>query len=170
MKTRLHNFIGVTGLIIPFICYGSPSISQSYYTSSRDFFVAALSASGSFFICNKGYDWKDSLIFNICGVCFFLVAFCPCESSLSKVHYIAAATLFFLLGFICLFLFTLHGARVTKQKKMRNIYYRICGISIFTCLILCASKIAPIWIFEDIMLFFFCSAFLIKGKFFNEND
>lgn len=177
---RLHTFIAIVGLSLPFIMLvglGVPtSISETWYSHMRDVFVGALCACGAFFICNQGYDFMDDFAFNLCGVCFLLIAFFPCEGYVeympswhSCVHYVAACILFFTLGTICFFLFTKSKGNMTEEKLKRNLIYEVCGITIyFSILTLLTSNFIfmgkfVIFYNETVMLIAFCTAFIVKG-------
>lgn len=179
---RIHTMISILAFIIPILqialCGLQPSISATWYTCARDTFVGTLCICGGFFICNQGYNWKDDAAFNLCGVCFFLIAFFPCEGVVSYlpawhpyVHYIAATILFINLGLICRYLFTSSEGRHTYQKSKRNKLYSICGSVIFMCVAILAISNIPsfrhpkclIYFCEWIMLYSFGTAFLVKG-------
>lgn len=177
---RIHTMIGILAFMIPILqiilCGLQPSISATWYTCARDTFVGTLCICGGFFICNQGYDWQDDAAFNICGVCFFLIAFFPCEGIVpylpawhSYVHYTAATTLFLTLGLICRFLFISSDKKGYHiQKYKRNIVYKICAGVIFVCVAILAFGTFIhfkylIYTMEWIMLYAFGTAFLVKG-------
>ena len=61
------------------------------------------------------------------------------------------------------------GESNTKQKRIRNIIYKVCGIGMFSTLILLVLPItfsAKIFIVEAIALTFFGVSWLVKGQFF----
>ena len=66
-----------------------------------------------------------------------------------------------------LFLFTLGEENPTKQKKIRNIVYRVCGIGMLCALALMVipvSFFAKTFIVEAIALTFFGISWLVKGQ------
>lgn len=130
------------------------SISASYYTGARNFFVGSLCAVGIFLISSVGYkrDIKYSIF---AGVMAFLVAFDPCGSPppgqnfcgmradlpypySGNVHFVSAILLFLTFAFFCLVLFTrstddpngfaprLKG--LPEKKKQRNKVFIVCGV------------------------------------------
>ena len=129
------------------------SISASYYTGARNFFVGSLCAVGIFLISSVGYkrDLKYSIF---AGVMSFLVAFDPCGSPAAgepfcgaraelpypysnSVHFVAAILLFLTFAFFCLVLFTRSAddpdsymPRITglpEKKRQRNLVFIVCG-------------------------------------------
>ena len=79
-----------------------------------------------------------------------------------------AMIFFVLLAYNSLFLFTKHGDIMTKNKRKRNIIYRVCGIGMiasFLILLLPSFKI-QIWLVETIALFFFGISFLTKADYY----
>ena len=129
------------------------SISASYYTGARNFFVGSLCAVGIFLISSVGYrrDIKYSVF---AGVMSFLVAFDPCGAPAAgvpfcglrvdlpypysgTVHFVSAILLFLTFAFFCLVLFTrstddpdsfaprLKG--LPEKKKQRNVVFIVCG-------------------------------------------
>ncbi|HEY5381299.1 MAG TPA: hypothetical protein VIJ65_03530 [Acidobacteriaceae bacterium] len=126
------------------------SISASYYTGTRNFFIGSLCAVGIFLITSIGY--KEDMLWSIfAGAMAFLVAFCPtypdpvCRlpgatapfAKSHDIHMIAAVALFLSLAVFCLFLFTRSSdqphtfkprlAGLAPQKKKRNVVYIACG-------------------------------------------
>lgn len=113
------------------------SISASYYTIGRNYFVGSLCAVGIFLICAVGYN-EDRFLSFFAGALAFVVAFSPCtppEASCITIHFhsnvlhgIAAALLFLDFAWMCLFRFTHSGSHLTEEKKTRNSVFRTCGI------------------------------------------
>lgn len=194
---RLHNLIGICSFILPLIlligtvpfCGIQGSMSACWYTNMRDVFVGSLYLCGGFFIANKGYDQTDNRLFNLCGICFFLIATFPCEQSntlcslyiynititIQKyhvyIHYITASVLFSTLAIICLTQFVKSSYnQPIDGKRQRNVLYIICGwLIIIGILLLISSRyLFPNWTWstfaaEIIMLFSFGTAFIVKG-------
>lgn len=132
-----------------------PSFSAYYYTNMQDFFVGMLCMTGLFLISYKGFDKADDWATNFSGFCAFCVAVFPSEckyggvcdpnarvgtfrlpAALSaKLHLGAAALLLVALSLICLFLFTKTDQAVpTREKRYRNVVYRVCGIGMLSAL------------------------------------
>jgi hypothetical protein len=168
---RLRKYIGLLGLLLPFLVVWKAgvlsSISFSYYTGARDVFVGSLYAIGIFLFCDKGYDLTDTLANRIAGLCAVLVANFPCNGIYAWIHYVSATALFVTLGFISMFLFTKSDGCFTEMKRIRNEIYIICGAAIFTCVIIiavCAYFNHPIFKPETGCLIPFGIAWLVKGE------
>lgn len=168
---RLRKYIGILGMILPILILivsgKQNSISASYYTDSRNVFVGLLYAIGLFFICDEGYDSKDTIANRLAGIFSMVgIANFGCNGKYAEIHYLSAFCFFTILGIICLFLFTITKGHKTPMKKKRNLVYKICGFGIFVCIILIfiLSKLnIPIFIPESILLEFFGFAWLVKG-------
>ncbi|MEC8581153.1 MAG: hypothetical protein VXZ18_10430 [Pseudomonadota bacterium] len=105
---------------------------------------------------------------------------------LPYLHYGAAAVMFAILGYYCLFVFTRAQSRKSLRddgspvvtKTWRNRFYRICGAIIFTAMaallfgMLTRDSLGPAWSgsnltfwFEAAALMAFGFAWLVKGRF-----
>jgi len=127
------------------------SISASYHTGVRNFFVGSLCAVGVFLICSIGYK-EDKPWSIFAGAMAVIVAFFPTHldtgcriSGVSEppgfspiVHGIAACALFLTFAYFCLVLFVRTRkdgivdrnprlATLPKGKKRRNIAFIVCG-------------------------------------------
>lgn len=166
------------------------SISDTYYANSKMCMIGLLFATGVFFFSYKGYDWRDRLCSLIQSLaCMGIIAF-PCTgpdstsrvglfgaiaTESSKIHCFFAALLFVTFAINVLFLFTLGKGEPTKQKKVRNTIYRVCGIIIVTFIIIQSltatvlAKYIPAWlpmtlINEFFMLEAFAFAYIVKSE------
>ena len=157
------------------------SISATYYLTPS--LTGILTTAAIVLICYKGYDWRDNLVSTLSGIFGLMIVIFPCKCSIApstvgffqlpvdisdKIHCTAAVLFFLLLAINSLFLFTL-GESNTKQKRIRNIIYKVCGIGMFSTLILLILPItfsAKIFIVEAIALTFFGVSWLVKGQFF----
>ena len=158
------------------------SISATYYLTPA--LAGILTTAAVVLICYKGYDWRDELVTTISGIFGLMIVIFPCDCSaassnivgffqlpiaISNVIHLASAVIFFiLLAINSLFLFTL-GESDTKQKRIRNIIYKVCGIGMFCTLFLLVLPIqfsAKIFIVEAIALTFFGVSWLVKGQIF----
>jgi uncharacterized membrane protein len=68
------------------------------------------------------------------------------------------------------FLFTKTAGEMTKQKKIKNIIYRVCGIGMLASFLLMLLQFIPgfylrnlTWIVEAIALFFFGLSWIVKS-------
>lgn len=195
---RIRNLAGFMGMILPWFALigaalvartkGVPedfwqtlSISETYYVTPP--LVGILTTASIVLLCYKGYDWKDNLVTSISGVFGLMIVLFPCDCPAADdivgffqipvetsniIHCTSAVLFFVLLAINSLFLFTL-GESNTKQKKIKNIIYRVCGIGMLCALVLIPLPIqffAKIFIVEAIALTFFGISWLVKGEIF----
>ena len=194
--TRLRKLIGFSGMILPLlvlvlshVCgFGWPasiSITFFYYPCVAPFMVI-LGAAGVLLISYMGYETIDDIINTAAGlfglgVCFFptyppadypyetvgLFMLDPAKSSI--IHNICAVGFFGLLIVNSMFLFTKTGGNMTREKKIRNIIYRVCAalmlLSVIACFVLTLCGVSNgVWIGEAVALFFFGISWLTKAN------
>ena len=84
------------------------------------------------------------------------------------IHSICAVVFFGLLAYNSIFLFTKSKGEMTKNKKIRNIIYRVCGIGMVASflILLLPDFYIKVWLMEAIALFFFALSFLTKADIF----
>lgn len=169
------------------------SISATYYFAPTVTpFMIILGASGILLMCYRGYTWVDDLINILTGIFALCICLFPCSNPemylagfipnyvgtfqlpvviSGWIHNISAVLFFLLLAYNCLFLFTKSSGNMTRNKKIRNIIYRICGIGMVVALL--AIVVVAIfeiysgtWWVEAIALMFFGIAFLTKADVF----
>lgn len=170
------------------------SISAYYYTNLRDLFTGALAAVGLFMICYKGHDnpsflKNDQLLTNVAGIMAIgvsLVPDAPADGTrdvislfpyqfpwLSTLHYIFAALLFGIFALLAINVFTIGQNKaedIPVSTINENNIYRFCGIAILVLIILVpVSEMFELFsystlILEALALFFFGTAWLIKGR------
>ena len=190
----LRFAVGLLGMLLPIIvlvlsCIGgfgwpsSISITFFYYPCVAPFMII-LGMAGILLMCYKGYEKIDDVINTITGilgvgVCLFptyppsaylqiydrVGAFMLTPSLSSMLHNICAIGFFGLLSFNSMFLFTKTSGEMTKQKRIRNIIYRVCAIAMFISVLLCflLPMKNSIWIGEAAALFFFGISWLTKA-------
>lgn len=204
----LLPFVLSIGLYVFTSCSIQDSISQYYYTRMGSYLTGTLCAVGLFLIAYKGYPGEnDGAWCNFAAVCAFGVAFIPmllrkedvcCPECIvfftsgatwfRFMHFVSAAALFLTMAYLCYFKFTkTNKEHIIKggRKYNRNRLYRICGITIFFCIIILAGynlikhfnpeiRIRTITFFlESIMLIAFGTSWLVKGEgvtFLNDNE
>lgn len=196
----MRRMIGVLGIGLPFIVIlGSSihgesvllgSISAYYYTNVHDFFVGVLCGVALFLISYKGYEEIDNIVTKTSGGLLLGVVAFPTSMFSGEVvrvgifqipdnvsqylHLIFSILFLLLLAFNSIFLFTKHGGHPSKEKKIRNIVYRVCGIVMFLSVIFMIVYIAfltntflsrfyPVLVFESISLISFGVSWLVKG-------
>ncbi|HEU0014097.1 MAG TPA: hypothetical protein VFQ45_10460 [Longimicrobium sp.] len=198
LRDRLLSDAGRMGVLL------ESSISAYFHTGMREVFVGSLCAIGVFLLAYRGYDRRDRVLSNIAGVCALLVALFPTfeasrEASdtatrapdsvtffsgadapdphvVGYVHFAAAAAFFALLAWISLVQFTKSDTSApTREKRERNIIYRLCGWVILGCIAAIAvaklllddaaerSSHFVFW-FEAIAVVAFGISWLVKGE------
>lgn len=184
---RMRIMIGILGMLLPWlvalITLSWPqSVSITYYSIlSVGAFMVVLGSAGILLINYKGYDKLDDIISTIAGICGIMVCLCPMNvpgdeeaitgafrlpSHISNIfHCVAAAGFFALLAFMSFFLFTKTGkSKVTKQKQIKNIIYRVCGIGMLVSFLMLFIQTPHMtWIVEAVALFFFGLSWLVKA-------
>ena len=196
----LRKFVGLIGILLPFalvtihmllvqhaVLLGS--MSGYYYTDVRGVLVGSLCAIGVFLFAYRGYDnWDfinwDNVLTNLAGVFAIGVALFPTAPvnpsaharDISYVHLTCAALLFAALAVISFWLFTRTDPAMgrTKQKKIRDLIYRGCGIVIALCLALVPieslvigapiQRFHPLLWLEAVAVVAFGIAWLVKGQ------
>jgi hypothetical protein len=148
--------LACVGFTFPFILvigrwiYQGPgildSISAYYYSVMNNFFVGVLCAIGSFLICYR-YERKDDILGDIAGFFAIGVALFPTAPDVGATqpqmvigvfHYVFAVGFFVTSATFALWLFrkTDPTKDPTPRKRLRNLIYLICGITIVACLVL----------------------------------
>ena len=185
---RLRVVLGCLAIFLPWIVAllnGSipSSISATYYSDPCITpFMIILGAASVLLMCYEGYDLQDDIILCLSGlfglfICLF-PTYCswldnvgtfqvPVDVS-SKIHNISAIIFFALLSYNSFFLFTKGDGNPTKNKKIRNIIYRVCGVGMLASflLLLLPDFYIKVWLVETIALFFFGLSFLTKADVF----
>lgn len=189
---RMRIMIGVLGMLLPWlvalITLSWPqSISITYYSLfAVGTFMVVLGSAGILLINYKGYEKIDDISATIAGIfgiliCLFPMTYLPdpetktgilhLSSNISNIfHCISAFGFFGVLAFMSFFLFTKTSGEMTKQKKIKNIIYRICGIGMMASFTLFLLNFIPgfdcynlTWIIEAIALFFFGASWIVKS-------
>ena len=182
---RLRAMIGWLGMLLPWIVviligYFPASISATWYTNACTPFMIILGSASFLLICYKGYDKIDDVILTCSGIAGLGICLFPCavaevpgkvgtfliDSAISSsIHTLCAIIFFGLLAYNSFFLFTKSSGEMTRNKKIRNIIYRICGVGMIASFLLLLLPFLPfkIWLLETIALFFFGVSFLTKA-------
>ncbi len=194
---NLRRGIGIIGTALPFVLFvGNDilthrvgtrgSVSGYYYTDMRNVFVGSMVATGVFLLCYH-YERLDNILSGLGGACALGVAFFPTmppdhptsqEKLVGAFHVSFAAGFFLTLAYFCFFLFTrsnLPGTAQTDRKKLRNGIYRICGVVILICLVLCVvstfllpdsfvNDVHPLFYLESLAIISFGVGWFIKGE------
>lgn len=189
---RMRVMIGALGMALPWlvalITLSWPqSVSITYYSLfAVGTFMVVLGSAGILLINYKGYEKIDDITATIAGIfalliCIFPMTYLPdpsiktgvlhLPSNISNIfHCISAVGFFGTLAFMSFFLFTKTKGEMTKQKKIKNIIYRVCGIGMMASFLLMLLNFIPgvniynlTWIVEAIALFFFGTSWIIKA-------
>lgn len=188
---RMRIMIGALGMLLPWlvalITLSWPqSISITYYSLfAVGTFMVVLGSAGILLINYKGYEKIDDITATIAGIFGILICLFPMTylsdpatktgilhlpSNVSNIfHCISAFGFFGVLAFMSFFLFTKTTGEMTKQKKIKNIIYRVCGIGMIASFLLMLLNFfdwAPYnltWIVEAIALFFFGASWIVKS-------
>ena len=163
---RIRNITGFLGMILPWVSLfgaymvsksvGVPSdfwenlsISATYYITPA--LTGILTTAAVVLMCYDGYELKDDIVTTLSGVCGLLIVLFPCNCAISPervglfqlpanvshiIHCVSAVLFFLLLAYNSMFLFTIGEGEQTKQKKIRNIIYRVCAVGMLAALIL----------------------------------
>ena len=189
---RLRALLGWLAILLPWIVlvlsmmfgYGFPdSISATYYFEPCITpFMIILGAASILLICYNGYDRQDDIICTLAGIFGLCICLFSCMATpdpivgtfqLPKIlsgwiHNITAILFFGLLAYNSIFLFTKGDANPTKNKKKRNVIFRICGIGMIASFLLLPifytfNIHGGTWIVETIALAFFGISWLTKS-------
>lgn len=166
------------------------SISDYYYTKQSIIFIWFLTAFGFSLIVYRGYEKEnellsDNALTNIAGILALLTILIPsanaercnlmpnghCNIILHLLHVLCAGGFLTIMGWMAFFRFT-KGNKADKRKLKRNRFYRICGIGVWLSvagmgIVITFNSLrfaCDVFIGETIALFFYGSAWLIKGK------
>lgn len=189
---RMRIMIGILGMLLPWlvalITLSFPSsISITYYSlCAVGTFMVVLGSAGILLINYKGYSLIDDVMATIAGIFGLIICGFPMTyidypetqvgifhlpSKISNIfHCIGAFGFFGVLAFMSFFLFTKTNGNMTKQKKIKNIIYRVCGIGMVGSFLLLLLNCIPgfncynlTWIVEAIALFFFGLSWIVKS-------
>lgn len=182
---RLRTTIGWLGMLLPWIVviligYFPESISATWYTNACTPFMIILGSASFLLISYKGYERIDDILLTCSGIAGLGICLFPCSiatitgrvgtfmiySDVSNIlHFIFAAIFFLILSYNSIFLFTKCQNNMTRNKKIRNIIYKVCGIGMIASFAILLIPNFPIktWVMETIALFFFGISFLTKA-------
>ena len=183
---RLRCFVGYLAILLPLLCvvllWRVPaSISETYYTyEAGPVFMIILGLASGLLMYYDGYDKTDDILNTIAGILGLCICLFPCYNSTLQyvgtfktpviistwIHNISAVTFFVLLAYIACFQFTKSSGKMTKQKKIRNIIYRVCASGMLGSFLifLLPSFYIQTWLIETLALFFFGVSWLTKAN------
>jgi hypothetical protein len=188
---RLRCFIGWLAILLPWIVaglslifgYSFPgSISMTYYRPECIVpFMIILGSASILLMYYNGYDKVDDILNTIAGILGLCICLFPCYPPVADlvkvgtfripaevsmwIHNIVAILFFGVLSYISIFQFTKSSGEMTKQKKIRNIIYIVCGCGMLASFLLLVipNFDIKIWVTEAVALFFFGISWLTKS-------
>lgn len=185
---RLRCFIGWLAILLPWIValllWRIPqSISSTYYTfEAGPVFMIILGFASGLLMYYDGYDKTDDVLNTITGILGMSICLFPCAPEILElthvgtfqlpvvasniVHNVVAILFFAMLAYISFFQFTKTSGTITKNKKIRNIIYRVCGIGMLASFVIMVlpSFYIQVWLTEALALFFFGISWLTKAN------
>ncbi len=169
--------LAVWGLVLPEPHRLLATISDYYGYRTRDVFVGVLFTIAWFLFTYRGYDRRDSIAGNLACVFALGVALFPDNGDGidPTIHYLSAASLFLVLSYFSLALFTKTGGTPTPRKLVRNRVYRSCGVVMLACIGLIGlyhlagratalSQLNPVFWLETFALWAFGLSWFVKGE------
>lgn len=184
----LRRIVGVLGVGLPVVLalWGfalcgclrlQPSISDYYGLRTRDILVGVLFTIGWFLYSYRGYERKDNIAGNLACLFALGVALCPNSGTRWErvVHFGSALALFVVLAYFSLFLFTKTSGSPTREKRIRNRVYVVCGVSMLACTALIGlyyarlqdtaiAALDPVFWLESLALWAFGLSWFVKGE------
>jgi len=183
----LRLLLGIIAFTLPFVVTlmartQLSSISASYFTEARDWFVGFLFVVGALMTAYNGHTSREALASRGAALCAFVVALFPTlaqscgeSSSSSIIHGIAAVTLFLILAYFCFGPFRQNTKGKGGKKGLRARLYFICGCVMVACMLvgLIGKLVLPCekmtawnvtyWV-EAVALVAFGVAWIVAGK------
>lgn len=149
----------------------------------RDWFVGMLWAVGVFLLLYRGYSRVEDRVLDVAGIAAVLIALFPMDwpentgatrSGHATVHYLAAATFFTAIAYVCVFRAhdTLSILKDPVRVRMFRAAYRLLGTLMvgMPLGIFLASRVAPVagqgWLFwaEVAGVYAFATFWLVKSR------
>ena len=183
---RLRKWIGWLSFLLPWIVslllWKIPeSISITYYTyRAGPVFMIVLGAASILLVSYCGYDSRDDILNTIAGFCGIGICLFPCWNGAETIvgtfqltmpisnifHTVFAAIFFLILAINSLWLFTKSSGEMTRNKKIRNIIFQVCGIGMVASFLIFALPYfyIKIWLAETLALTFFGISWLTKAN------
>lgn len=186
---RLRAMIGWLGMLLPWIVvllqllnptFTWPgSISATWYTNACTPFMIILGSAGMLLMCYHGYNVVDDVLNTLAGVFGLCICLFPCWGGMdptgtflisrdisANIHNISAVVFFGILAYNAFFQFTKSSGELTRNKKIRNIIYRVCGVGMLAsfAILLLPDFHIKVWLMETIALFFFGISWLTKAN------
>lgn len=178
--------LGIIALILPFLVTAIagralPSISASYFTDARNWFVGLLFIVGGLMFTYNGHTLRESIASKTAALASVAVALFPtseatCGSSpTSKIHATAAVIMFLILAYFCFGPFRERTKGKGGKRGRRAKLYFACGSIISLSMLVgliggtfleceTATKIELTYWVETLALGAFGVAWIVSGK------
>lgn len=188
VTAALPIFLAVLGSILDQFGLGkfTKSLSQFYYQGVLlgNIFVGCLFLLGTLLLAYRGSSQQVGRLASVMGVSIFVIALFPSAGWIGPtpdvrlfreethlIHAIASATLFALLAYFSLVVFTrvsphqrYSDGRVLESKRMRNKVYRTCGIIILLAVCMIGvAQLLPKEFVTSIRVTFWAEAFMLAA-------
>ncbi len=194
----LRKIVGILGISLPIVLFVGAffifhkgiqsSISSYYHTGMRDVFVGTLCVIGFFLLSYRGHEPRDDYAGNVACLAVLMVAFVPTAPEgtvsqgamiLDSIHLLSATLFFAMLVYFSLVLFTKTkpDAKPSRRKLQRNRIYKICGVTMLTCMALILlykaiftgifallDAMKPVYWLEAVAISAFGLSWLTKGR------
>lgn len=142
----LRLMLGIIAFVMPFLVtlvsqMQLASISASYYTEARDYFVGLLFIVAALMLAYNGHTTKEALAGKGAAVSAIVVALFPtasesCTSSItSTIHGVAAVVFFLILAYFCFGPFRENTKGKGGKKGVRAKLYFLCGSVMLACML-----------------------------------
>ena len=142
----LRLMLGIIAFVMPFLVTliaRTPlaSISASYHTEARDFFVGLLFIVGALMLAYNGHTTREALASKIAALSAIVVALfptsqsCGSSSSTSVIHFSAAVLLFLILAYFCFWPFRENTKGKAGKRGVRAKFYFACGCVMVVCML-----------------------------------
>ncbi|MDH4095799.1 MAG: hypothetical protein OEV81_13570 [Betaproteobacteria bacterium] len=142
----LRLLMGIIAVALPIVVSAISttalsSISASYHTESRDFFVGLLFVVAALLWAYNGHAPAESRWSKTASVAAIAVALLPtaCDTcpttAVSVTHYVAAGVLFSILAYFCFVYFRMKTKGMPGKKGRRSKIYFVCGLIMVACML-----------------------------------
>ncbi len=171
---RTHRLVvGLIALSLPVVVstlsgVRLTSISASYYTEARDWFVGLLFVVSAFLLSYNGHTQLQSFISKVAALAAAGIAVLPtackeCETSPTAImHFVCATVLFSSLAYFCLgpFREKLLGQGSGGKRLLRRRIYLWCGVTIIASMvgIAASSLLLPAEVITDLRVVYWGEA------------
>lgn len=178
--------VGVIAFILPFLVTlvsqaQLSSISASYFTEARDYFVGLLFVVGALMLAYNGHSTSESLASKGAALCAVFVALFPTASERctsnpgSVIHTVAAIALFLILAYFCFGPFRENTKGKSGKPGVRAKLYFLCGCVMVACMLVgwlgklilsceTVDALSLIYWVEAVALAAFGVAWIVAGK------